>query len=71
MSADGVLYLGDAAFDIGVYVAAILKSAVASGIESAVFQRYAVYIAQWLFAADVATHQLNVLRMPCQVSSES
>lgn len=66
-SGNRILDIGDASLDECIDVHAILKGAVAFLIEGAVFECDMVHIAERLFTADVATHQLDVLAVPGEI----
>ena len=66
-SGNRVLDIGDASLDMRIDVRAILKGAVAFLIEGAVFEGDMVHIAERLFAADVATYELDVLAVPGKI----
>ena len=67
LAADGVLDVGYLALHRHVEVRAVLEHAVARLVDGAVFQRHVVGVAQYLLAAEVAAHELQVLRVPADV----
>ena len=69
MTGNRILDIGDTALDMSIDVGTVLESTVAFLVESAVFQYHMIHIAERLFAADVAAHQLDVLTVPCEVFS--
>ena len=66
-SGNRVLDIGDASLDVCIDVHAILKGTVAFLVKGAVFEGDMVHIAERLLTADVATYELDVLAVPCQI----
>lgn len=67
LSADRILDVRNGTLHRNIEIAAILKHTVTRRINRAVFKRKVVGIAEQLLPAEMATHKLNVLRMPGNV----
>ena len=66
-SGNRVLDIGDSSLDVCIDVRAILKGTVAFLVKGAVFECDMVHIAEWLFAADMTTYELDVLAVPGKI----
>ena len=66
-SGNWVLDIGNASLDVRIDIGTIFKGTVAFLVKGAILQCHMIHIAERLLAADVATHQLDVLAVPGEI----